>query len=153
VKFVPRLEYIFELYVRSLLAMVAVFQIPTLAFFLGKLRVVTARFLWRNIKYSVLIIFIVAAILTPSSDPWNMAVFAAPMLALYLIGIVVAWLAEPKRRNHAGLRLVLTAAVMDVSAFVSLRYLADTGAFCTPPITRTRNISMSRYGDIKLCRV
>jgi Sec-independent protein secretion pathway component TatC len=64
------------------------------------MRLITARFLWRNIKYSILIILIVAAVLTPSPDPWNMAVFAAPMLALYLIGIVVAWLAEPKRGGN-----------------------------------------------------
>ena len=113
-KFAPRLEYILELYVRSLIAMVIVFQIPTLSFFLTKMRVVTAKFLWRNIRYSILIIFVMAAVLTPSQDPWNMAVFAAPMLALYLIGIVVSWLAAPtKRTNHAGLQLVFTAAVLD----------------------------------------
>ncbi len=112
--FVPRVEYVFELYVRSLIGMVLVFQIPTLAFFLTKIRLINARFLWGNIRYSILIIFVVAAILTPSPDPWNMAVFAAPMLALYLIGIVVAWFAEPKRpSNQAGLRLVFTAAVLD----------------------------------------
>ena len=114
IKFVPRVEYVFELYVRSLVGMVLVFQIPTLAFFLAKIRVITARFLVRNIRYAVLIIFIVAAVLTPSPDPWNMAIFAAPMLCLYVIGIAVAWLAEPKRpSNHAALRLVFTAAVLD----------------------------------------
>lgn len=114
ITFVPRVEYVFELYVRSLIGMVLVFQIPTLAFFLAKIRVITARFLWRSIRYAVLIIFIVAAILTPSSDPWNMAIFAAPMLCLYVIGIGVAWLAEPRRRsNQSGLRLVFTAAVLD----------------------------------------
>ncbi|HET9467570.1 MAG TPA: twin-arginine translocase subunit TatC, partial [Vicinamibacterales bacterium] len=106
--------YVFELYVRSLIGMVAVFQIPTLAFFLAKLRLVTARFLWGHVRYAVLAIFIAAAVLTPSSDPWNMLIFAAPMLCLYLIGIGVAWLAEPKRRsNQNGLRLVFTAAVLD----------------------------------------
>lgn len=114
IRFVPRVEYVFELYVRSLVGMVLVFQIPTLAFFLARIRVVTARLLWRNIRYAVLIIFIVAAVLTPSSDPWNMAIFAAPMLCLYVIGIGVAWLAEPRRRsNQAALRLVFTAAVLD----------------------------------------
>lgn len=113
-RFEPRVEYVFELYVRSLIGMVAVFQIPTLAFFLAKLRLVTARFLWGHVRYAVLAIFIAAAVLTPSSDPWNMLIFAAPMLCLYLIGIGVAWLAEPKRRsNEAGLRLVFTAAVLD----------------------------------------
>jgi len=114
IKFVPRVEYVFELYVRSLVGMVLVFQIPTLAFFLAKIRIVTGRFLLRNIRYAVLIIFIVAAVLTPSSDPWNMAIFAAPMLGLYIIGIAVAWLAEPRRpSNQTALRLVFTAAVLD----------------------------------------
>jgi sec-independent protein translocase protein TatC len=114
IKFVPRVEYVFELYVRSLVGMVLVFQIPTLAFFLAKIRLVTARFLWRNIRFAVLIIFITAAVLTPSSDPWNMAIFAAPMLCLYVIGIGVAWVAEPRRcSNPPGLRLVFTAAMLD----------------------------------------
>jgi len=103
-----------ELYVRSIVGMVLVFQIPTLAFFLAKMRMVTARFLWRHLRYAILIIFIIAAVLTPSPDPWNMTIFAMPMLALYLIGIGVAWLAEPKRpSNHAGLKLVFAAAVLD----------------------------------------
>ena len=114
IRFEPRVEYVFELYVRSMVGMVLVFQIPTLALFLAKIRVVTSRFLWRHLRYAVLIIFIVAAVLTPSPDPWNMTIFAAPMLALYLVGIGVAWLAEPRRRstNH-GLRLVFAAAVLD----------------------------------------
>jgi sec-independent protein translocase protein TatC len=114
IKFVPRVEYVFELYVRSLIGMVLVFQIPTLAFFLAKMRLVTARFLWRNIRYAVLTIFIVAAVLTPSPDPWNMAIFATPMLCLYVIGIGVAWVAEPRRRSsQSALRLVFTAAVLE----------------------------------------
>ena len=114
IKFVPRVEYVFEMYVRSLIGMVVVFQIPTLAFFLAKMRLITARFLLGHIRYAVLIIFIAAAVLTPSPDPWNMAIFAAHMLCLYVIGIGVAWLAEPRRRsNHSGLRLVFTAAVLD----------------------------------------
>jgi sec-independent protein translocase protein TatC len=114
IRFEPRVEYVFEMYTRSLIGMVLVFQIPTLAFFLAKIRVVTSRFLWRNLRYAILVIFIVAAVLTPSPDPWNMTIFAVPMLALYLIGIAVAWLAEPRRAtNHAGLRLVFAAAVLD----------------------------------------
>jgi len=114
IRFEPRVEYVFELYVRSIVGMVLVFQIPTLAFFLAKMRMVTARFLWRHLRYAILIIFIIAAVLTPSPDPWNMTIFAMPMLALYLIGIGVAWLAEPKRpSNHAGLKLVFAAAVLD----------------------------------------
>ena len=69
VTFMPSVEYTFELYKNLLLAMVLVFQLPTLAFFLAKMRLVTARLLWRKINYAILAIFIVAAVLTPSPDP------------------------------------------------------------------------------------
>jgi sec-independent protein translocase protein TatC len=65
-----------------LLAMVVVFQFSTIVFFLARLRMVTARFLWRRIQYAVLIIFIAAAVLTPAPDPWNQFVLAAPMLVV-----------------------------------------------------------------------
>lgn len=54
-----------------------------------------------NIKYAVLIIFVAAAVLTPSSDPWNQTVFAAPMLILYLISIGLAWLVSPTTEKVA----------------------------------------------------
>jgi sec-independent protein translocase protein TatC len=96
-RFMPRLADSFDLYTKMLVGMSVVFQVPTVVFFLAKMGLVTARFLWRNIKYAVLIIFIVAAILTPSSDPWNQTIFAAPMIALYLISIGIAWMVAPRR--------------------------------------------------------
>jgi sec-independent protein translocase protein TatC len=96
-EFRPRVADAFDLYVKMLAGMVLVFQMPTVVFFLAKMRMVTARFLASNIKYAVLIIFIAAAVLTPSSDPWNQLVFAAPMLVLYLISIGIAWVAAPRR--------------------------------------------------------
>jgi len=95
--FMPRIEDTFDLYVKMLIGMVVVFQIPTVVFFLAKMRMVTAVFLWRNTKYAILIIFIVAAVLTPSADPWNQTVFAAPMIGLYLISIGIAWIVGPRR--------------------------------------------------------
>jgi len=95
--FMPRLEDVFDLYTKMLLGMCVVFQIPTFAFFLGKMRLVTAGFLWRHFKYAVLIIFIVAAVLTPTADPWNQTIFAAPMVGLYLVSILIVWLVQPKR--------------------------------------------------------
>ena len=114
--FMPRLEDTFDLYLNMVLGMVVVFQIPTLVLFLARLRLVTARLLWRNIKYAVLVIFIVAAVLTPSADPWNQTVFAAPMIGLYILSIGIAWLASPKsdRETDTGspnLRLVIAASV------------------------------------------
>ena len=67
VEFLPRVETTFDLYVKMVLGMIAVFQIPTVVFFLAKMGLVTARFLWRNTKYAILIIFIIAAVVTPSA--------------------------------------------------------------------------------------
>ena len=94
--FMPRVEDAFDLYLKMMLGMTLVFQMPTLTFFLARMRLVTALFLWRNIKYAVLIIFIVAAVLTPSSDPWNQMTFAAPMLVLYVLSIGLAWAVAPR---------------------------------------------------------
>ena len=118
IRFTPRLEDTFDLYKNLLIGMVAVFQIPTLVFFLAKVRLVTARFLWRQIKYAVLISFIVAAVLTPSADPWNQTMFAAPMIALYVISIGLAWLVGPKAdgaaasRSDVKLPLVAAATIL-----------------------------------------
>jgi sec-independent protein translocase protein TatC len=94
--FLPKLEDVFSLYTKMLLGMGAVFQMPTLIFFLAKMKLVTWRFLARSFKYAVLIIFIAAAILTPSGDFVTQAIFAAPMVGLYLLGILIAWIVGPK---------------------------------------------------------
>ncbi|PYR34610.1 MAG: hypothetical protein DMF93_23170 [Acidobacteria bacterium] len=99
-EFRPRVEDAFDLYTRMLLGMVLVFQMPTVIYFLAKMRLVTARFLAVNTKYAILIIFIVAAVLTPDGSPWNQTLFAAPMIALYLLGIAIAWAVAP--RSPAG---------------------------------------------------
>lgn len=97
-RFMPNLDDVFRLYVITVAGMAIVFQIPTVVYFAARMGVVTARFLWKNIKYAVLIIFIVAAVVTPSSDPWNQIVFALPMVALYLLSIGIAWAVAP---SHA----------------------------------------------------
>jgi sec-independent protein translocase protein TatC len=75
------------------------FEMPILIFFLALFGIVSPQFLWKNIRYAILIIFIVAAIITPSPDPWTMCIYAVPMLSLYLIGIGVAWWVHPERRR------------------------------------------------------
>lgn len=120
IRFMPTIEHTFDLYKNTMIGMVAVFQIPTLVFFLARIRLVTARLLWQHIKYAVLAIVIVAAVLTPSPDPGNMALFAAPMLALYVISIGIAWVVAPRRPAEPAdrfasreLKLVFVAAVID----------------------------------------
>ena len=95
--FMPKLEDVFGLYTKMLLGMGIVFQMPTVVFFLAKLRLVSARFLLVQFKYALLIIFIVAAVITPTGDMMTQAIFAAPMLALYCLSIIIAWVVGPKR--------------------------------------------------------
>src|SRR5579872_6739794 len=101
-QFMPRLEDTFDLYVKMLLGMGAVFQLPTIVFFLAKMGLVTARFLWDHGKYAILIAYIIAAVITPTGDPVNQTIFAAPMIILYFLSIIIAWVVNPSgRRNRA----------------------------------------------------
>jgi sec-independent protein translocase protein TatC len=95
--FMPKLDDVFGLYTKMLLGMGIVFQMPTVVFFLAKMKLITARFLIGNLKYAFLIIFIVAAVITPTGDMVTQSIFAAPMLALYLLSIGIAWVVGPKR--------------------------------------------------------
>jgi sec-independent protein translocase protein TatC len=72
---------------------------PILVFFLAFLGIMTPSFMIKNFRYAILVIFILAAIVTPTPDVVNMCVFAAPMLALYALSIGVAYLVHPKQRN------------------------------------------------------
>ncbi|MBF0618828.1 MAG: twin-arginine translocase subunit TatC [Candidatus Omnitrophica bacterium] len=66
-----------------------VFEMPVLSFLLAKAGVLQYWFLRKNWKYAVIIIFIVAAIVTPTPDAFNMTLLAIPMLILYEISIWV----------------------------------------------------------------
>ena len=90
--FMPKLEDVFDLYTKMLLGMGAVFQMPTVVFFLAKIGLVTARFLWRSFRYAFLLIFVAAAVITPTGDMVTQSIFAAPMVGLYLLSILIAWI-------------------------------------------------------------
>jgi sec-independent protein translocase protein TatC len=87
----PRLEDVFDLYTKMVLGMAVVFQMPTVVFFLAKTGLITARFLWRSFRYAFLLIFIAAAVITPTGDMVTQTIFAAPMVGLYLLSIAIAW--------------------------------------------------------------
>ena len=96
-QFMPRLEDTFGLYAWMLVGMGIVFQMPAVVFFLAKMKLITARFLISNFGYAFLIIFIIAAVITPTGDMMTQTIFAAPMVILYIISIVIAWVVGPKR--------------------------------------------------------
>ena len=97
--FMPRLEDVFDLYSKMLLGMGLVFQMPTIVYFLAKMRLVTWKFLLRHFKYAFLIIFIIAAVITPTGDMVTQAIFAAPMVLLYLLSIFIAWIVRPRQEQ------------------------------------------------------
>ena len=99
--FMPKLEDVFGLYSKMLIGMGVVFQMPTVVFFLAKMSLISARFLLTNFKYAILIIFVAAAVITPSGDMMTQTIFAAPMIGLYLLSIVIAWIVGPKRVKAA----------------------------------------------------
>lgn len=98
-EFRPSIGETFGLYVKMLLGFGLIFQMPTVVMFLARMGLVTAGFLARNTKYAVLIIFIVAAVISPGTDVVSQLLMAGPMLALYGISILVAWIVAPSKAS------------------------------------------------------
>ncbi len=99
VRFLPRVAPVFSMYAWLLLALGVMFQLPMVVMVLARMGLVTAKFLAKNIKYAILIIFIVAAVASPGGDPVSQTVTAAPMLILYVISIGVAWVFQKRRKD------------------------------------------------------
>ena len=97
VRFMPKLGPTFALWVKMLLAFGAIFQMPVLVLALSRMGMLTARFMIRNMKYAVLIIFILGAVLSPGGDITSQVLMAGPMLILYAISIGIAWVFGKKR--------------------------------------------------------
>jgi sec-independent protein translocase protein TatC len=93
----PTASSVFSLYLKMVIGLGLIFQMPVIIFVLARFGIVTPRFLMKNFKYAVLIIFIVAAVASPGVDPFSQLLFAAPMLVLYGISIGVAWVFAKKK--------------------------------------------------------
>ncbi len=100
-QFLPRIGEYWSFYSWFLLGLGLVFQIPVVILVLARLGLVSARFLIRGWKWALLASFIIAAVITPSPDVVNQTVLAAPMIGLYLLGVLVAWLFGKKRQAAA----------------------------------------------------
>ncbi len=82
----------FSFALKVLLGIALVFELPTLIFFLSRLGIVTHKWLIKKFKYAVLVTFVIAAIITPTPDMITQSIIAFPMLALYGIGIGIAYI-------------------------------------------------------------
>jgi len=94
-------EY-FDLILLILLGMGLMFELPVLIFFLSLFGIVTPKFLWKNARYAILIISVVAAIVTPTPDATTMLVFMVPMIGLYFLGIAVSAVVTRRRERRIG---------------------------------------------------
>jgi sec-independent protein translocase protein TatC len=92
-------EY-FDLILMILLGLGLVFELPILIFFLSLFGIVTPQFLWKNFRYAVLVIAVVAAIITPTPDAQTMLIFMLPMVILYFVGIGVSAVVVRKRKKR-----------------------------------------------------
>ena len=95
-------EY-FDFVLIVMLGLGIIFELPVLIFFLALFGIVTPKFLWDNVRYAILIIAIVAAIITPTPDATTMLVFMAPMVALYFISIGVAAMVVRNKAKRAAI--------------------------------------------------
>jgi len=92
-------EY-FDLILVVLLGLGIIFELPVLIFCLSLFGIVTPKFLWDNIRYAVLVITLLAAIVTPTPDATTMVLFMGVLLLLYFIGIGVSYLVVRKRNRR-----------------------------------------------------
>jgi sec-independent protein translocase protein TatC len=89
---------LFGFLLRTLLGCAIVFEWPVVVFFLARMGILTARTMLRGFRYAVLAIFVIAAVVTPTPDMATQTILAAPMLGLYALGILIAWVVQPRKK-------------------------------------------------------
>jgi len=109
-RFLPKIDEYWSFYSWFLLGLGLVFQIPVIIFVLARIGLVTPRLLLRWWKFAVLASFIIAAFITPSPDMVNQTALALPMIGLYGLGVLVAWLFGKKRQTSEERSAALSAA-------------------------------------------
>jgi sec-independent protein translocase protein TatC len=93
-------EY-FDLILIVLVGLGLLFELPIIIFFLSLFGIVTPQFLWKNFRYAILLITVIAAIVTPTPDALTMLIFMAPMVVLYFLGIGVSYMVLRRKRARA----------------------------------------------------
>lgn len=101
---------------RLILAFGVVFELPLVIFFLSLVGAITHRSLWKFNRWWTLISFVVGAILTPSPDIFSQILMAGPMIVLYNLSIIPAYIITTRReRAQAALEREQSAAAGDVA--------------------------------------
>jgi sec-independent protein translocase protein TatC len=92
-------EY-WDMTLMMLLGFGLIFEMPVIIAFLSLWGIVTAHFLWSKFKYSIVIMVALAAIISPTGDAFNLMIWTAPMIALYILSIGVAALFGWRRKHN-----------------------------------------------------
>lgn len=96
-----------DLIIMIMIGLGIVFQIPTIALVLGRVGLLTPGMMWKAWRYAVVIIAILAAVLTPTPDAFNMMMFAGPMVGLYFLSIGIVWIfGKPRKTDEEVAALV-----------------------------------------------
>ncbi len=99
----PQGNEIISFYLTLMIGLGLAFELPVVMFVLAKLNIVSPRRMRQYRRYAYIVILILSAVITPSTDPFNMAIVAIPLLALYELGILIARVfARPMRTAAAG---------------------------------------------------
>ncbi len=119
-------EY-FNIFVNVVLGVGLVFETPVVIFFLTLLHLASPSFLLRHSRYAVLIIFIIAAVVTPTPDVVNLMLFATPMCLLFYVGIFASYLLVLHRENRKfPWRTTLTIVLCVLILLAAVLYLSIT---------------------------
>src|SRR6478672_3101181 len=86
------ITHYFDLFVNVMLGVALVFELPVAIFFLTLLHLASPRFLMQHSRYAILAIVILAAIITPTPDFFNLMLFAMPMCLLFFVGVFASYL-------------------------------------------------------------
>ena len=97
---VTAIEY-FNFEVIIILGMGAIFQLPVIVAFLSMFGLITPGFLWRNFRYAFLLMVMIAAVVSPTTDAINLFLWSGPMVLLYLVSIVISWVFKRRAEKRA----------------------------------------------------
>ncbi|HXE64509.1 MAG TPA: twin-arginine translocase subunit TatC [Bryobacteraceae bacterium] len=92
-------EY-YDLFVDVMLSVGIIFEIPVLLFLLTLIRIVSPRFLLKHSRYAIMVIVVLAAVITPTGDVFNLTLFATPMILLFYLGVFGSYVLVLKRENQ-----------------------------------------------------
>lgn len=117
------IESYFDLFVNVMLGVSLVFEMPVVIFFLTLLHLASPRWLMKHSRYAILAITILAAVVTPTPDVFNMMLFAVPMVALYFVGVFASYLLVLKREGrHFPWRTILMWTAIALAVLAAFGY-------------------------------